>query len=97
MSWYAGQGLSADWLWRSPPSWFSDRPAAVLTMRRRPGRIAATLFDDARESRLYDATQAMAASPDGRLTVIVGAAGSGKTIVLSERIARTIVAARVLS
>ncbi len=32
-------------------------------------------------------------SPDGRLTVIVGAAGSGKTIVLSERIARTIVAA----
>ncbi|MDX6721061.1 MAG: hypothetical protein QOJ63_3315 [Solirubrobacteraceae bacterium] len=92
-SWYSGQGLSADRLWRRPPSWSSDPPAAPLTMRRRPGRIAATLFDDVRDRRLHDATQATAASPDGRLTVIVGAAGSGKTIVLSERIARTIVAA----
>ncbi|MDX6683350.1 MAG: hypothetical protein QOG94_3389 [Solirubrobacteraceae bacterium] len=93
-SWYERHGLTAERLWRSPPSWFSDRLAARLTMSRRSGRVAATLFDDARDGRLYDATQATAATPEERLTVIVGAAGSGKTIVLSERIARTIAAAR---
>lgn len=92
-TWYMRHGLTAERLWRSPPSWSSDRLAARLTMSRRPGRIASTLFDDARDGRLYDATQRAAASPETRLTVIVGAAGSGKTIVLSERIARTIVAA----
>jgi SAM-dependent methyltransferase len=92
-SWYTRHRLTAESLWRSPPSWSSDRLAARLTLSRRPGRIAATLFDDARDGRLYDASQERAARPEGRLTVIVGAAGSGKTIVLSERIARTIVAA----
>jgi SAM-dependent methyltransferase len=94
MSWYKRHGLTADRLWRSPPSWSSDRLAARLTMNRRPGRIAVTLFDDARDGRLHDATQATAASPEERLTVIVGAAGSGKTIVLSERIARTVAVAQ---
>ena len=43
-------------------------------------------------SFILDEKQDIAASPDGRLTAILGAAGSGKSRVLVERLTRTILA-----
>ena len=86
-AWYEDRGIAAKHLWKSRPAWSGDRPPASLTVRRTPGG-GPTLFDD--PHRLHDEQQAAAARPDGGPTVIVGAAGSGKSVVLSERIALTI-------
>lgn len=61
----------------------------LLAIRRPRGRAGATLFD-LRSGRLHDPEQIAAASPEGGLTIIVGAAGSGKSMVLAERIAATV-------
>lgn len=92
--WYERHELAKRGLWRHPPAWSSNAAPASLAMRRERGPISPTLFGDERDAGLSDEAQEMAAKPDGRLTVIVGAAGSGKTIVLSKRIADTIRTAR---
>jgi hypothetical protein len=63
-----------------------------MMMCRPPGRCGSTLLDDPRARHLPDELQAAAARPDGRLTIITGAAGSGKSIALAERVALTVVA-----
>lgn len=88
-TWYRSAGLTVRRLWSRRPAWSGDAPAS-LAMHRERGPISATLIPDERNARLVDAAQEKAATPERRLTVIIGAAGSGKTIVLSERIARTI-------
>ena len=88
--WYASRTRAADAsLWQRPPRWDGPSPASLL-LRRPPGRAGPALFSDPRTHRLYDPLQAEAAEPDQRLTVITGAAGSGKSIVLAERVARCV-------
>ncbi|MEI7774082.1 MAG: UvrD-helicase domain-containing protein [Verrucomicrobiota bacterium] len=48
------------------------------------------MVPEPRRRVLLSAEQEEAAEPDGRLTLIIGAAGSGKSWVLAERIVRTI-------
>ncbi len=88
--WYETRTRAADAaLWQRPPAWDGPLPASLL-LRRPPGRAGQALFSDPRAHRLYDDRQAAAAEPDQRLTVITGAAGSGKSIVLAERVARSV-------
>lgn len=88
--WYQLRTKDADAaLWQSAPWWDGPAPASLL-LRRPPGRAGHKLFSDPRAHRLYDDRQAEAAEPDQRLTVITGAAGSGKSIVLAERVARCV-------
>lgn len=88
--WYEMRTKDADAaLWQSAPWWDGPLPASLL-LRRPPGRAGRALFADPRAHRLYDDRQAEAAEPEQRLTVITGAAGSGKSIVLAERVARSV-------
>lgn len=70
-----------------PPSWGERRPG-VTVLRRQTyesldvGRSQTTLT--------LDEVQLAAATPDGRMTAIVGAAGSGKSRVLIERLLHTV-------
>jgi len=69
------------------PSWASDEGETRTFQRTRSGR----LFDlPAQRSLTLDDDQDRAAEPDGRMTAIIGAAGSGKSRVLIERVARTL-------
>jgi len=52
--------------------------------------VQQVLIPEVRSRVLLSTEQEEAAEPDGRLTLIVGAAGSGKSWVLAERIVRTI-------
>ncbi len=88
--WYEARATMADAaLWQRSPPWDAPSPAGLL-LRRPVGRAGSVLFSDPRTHRLYDERQAEAAEPDQRLTVITGAAGSGKSIVLAERVARCV-------
>lgn len=87
--WYERAGCDRRGLWSSPPSW-GESDQVSRWLRRPPGIGGDALFGDERDDRLYDDEQKAAAAPDGRLTMITGAAGSGKTIVLATRVAETI-------
>jgi hypothetical protein len=71
------------------PTW-ADSRADMKHLRRvkRRGESAAIR----RSTFVLDPKQDAAAQPDGRLTAILGAAGSGKSRVLVERVARTVLA-----
>ena len=81
-------GLTATYSKNYVPRWSDDLTDFVFLER--------VHFNQTRGKRLptntfvLDANQDSAATPDGRLTVILGAAGSGKSRVLVERVVRTI-------
>lgn len=91
--WYAKVGTVDSRLFRNPPSWASPSPPEVRAVERL-GAVRETLFDSAEASLLLDDEQVRAARPDDHATIVVGAAGSGKSCVLAERVVRTLEAGR---
>lgn len=77
---------SIGWMLNSPPQW-SEGSGRVGVMDLKRGAVG-ELFAPAGSQVLLDRDQAEAAEPDGRLTEILGAAGSGKSRVLIERLIR---------
>lgn len=70
------------WTWpHEVPTFLRFRDRGARDELFRPRRRDGVVLDDEQER---------AASPDGRLTAIVGAAGSGKSRVLVERVVRTV-------
>lgn len=69
------------------PSWNHDNPDFNLLSRCEYETLIPT---DVSNLFVLDSSQELAATPDGRLTAILGAAGSGKSRVLVERLVRTI-------
>ncbi|WP_373069621.1 UvrD-helicase domain-containing protein [Gemmatimonas sp.] len=86
--WYRATGEVSQGLLRKSPSWRRDSP--VVTACEPSGAAGATLFGPTGPTLLLDDEQDEAATPDDRLTVIVGSAGSGKSRVLAERVVRTL-------
>lgn len=72
---------------RGSPSWSGGRPSTVVSLTRDPYD---DLDVDRRPAIVLDRAQAVASEPDGRLTAIIGVAGSGKSRVLVERLVRTL-------
>ncbi|HVM07924.1 MAG TPA: UvrD-helicase domain-containing protein [Acidimicrobiales bacterium] len=91
--WYASAGTVRSQLYSRPPSWVSPSPPVVRAASR-SGAVRDTLFDTGEASLLLDDEQDEAARPDDHPTVVVGAAGSGKSRVLAERVVRTLETAR---
>ena len=71
------------------PTWSDNRAEYRHLSRFQKASVAQMRTSN---SFVLDAKQDIAATPDGRLTAILGAAGSGKSRVLVERVARSIVA-----
>jgi hypothetical protein len=91
--WYRNLGVRRD-----PPSylevvprWCEGGPPVVRGLSRAPGRVGETLFPPPSDELELDPAQRAAAAPADGPTVIAGPAGSGKTLVLAERIARTVI------
>lgn len=65
---------------------------AILSTATVPSPSAASpiALDQGGSFRIFDKKQDKAAEPDDRLTYVVGAAGSGKSLVLCERVVRAI-------
>jgi DNA helicase II / ATP-dependent DNA helicase PcrA len=86
-------GVGADAMKRLAPHvrWVDSSTMYTRLHRVQP---PADLFGEQTTLVRFDARQEAAATPDGRLTAIVGAAGSGKSHVLVERVARTVEAWR---
>lgn len=85
---YEGCGVGS--LADRDPSW-GDDTGVFLTLRRAAAPRALPLGAvDVRERLVLDQAQALAAEPEERLTAILGAAGSGKSRVLIERVARSL-------
>jgi len=80
-------GLTSKFANSLTPTW-SDKRADYRHLSR--SRQVSTIPPKSSNSFVLDTKQDIAASPDGRLTAILGAAGSGKSRVLVERVARTI-------
>ncbi len=91
--WYASTGAVRPALFRKPPTWASPASPVVRAVERL-GAVRDTLFDGAEASLLLDDEQDEAARPDDHPTVVVGAAGSGKSRVLAERVVRALETAR---
>ena len=72
-----------------PPTWSYAEPSVVEV-----GLSAGRLFQIPRTTLTYDPVQDKAAEPTERLTAIIGAAGSGKSRVLCERVVRTLETSR---
>lgn len=74
-----------------PCRWMDSTEPCVRVLHR-VGAVEGGLFDDRRRYRLpaLDEIQRAAAESDGRLTYVHGAAGSGKSRVLVERVVRTL-------
>lgn len=90
-SWYEQYAPRRRALWRKAPTMYEPRDECVSTALT-PGSArdpsgSPLLGLDAVWST--DADQERAATPDRKLTVIAGPAGSGKTVALAERVART--------
>jgi len=91
--WYANVGTIRSALYSKAPAWASPSSPAIRAVERL-GAVRETLFDPSEVSLLLDDEQDEAARPDDYPTVVVGAAGSGKSRVLAERVVRTLETAR---
>jgi SAM-dependent methyltransferase len=91
--WYGQVGTILPGLFATAPSWASPKPPVIRWIER-VGVVRDTLFDPTETSLLLDDEQDEAARPDDHPTVVVGAAGSGKSRVLAERVVRTLETAR---
>jgi len=89
--WYSRIAAVRPSLYARPPRWESN---PIVSWLKRSGPAVGTLFDLGGASLLLDREQDAAAEPDEHLTVLVGAAGSGKSRVLAERVVRTLETAR---
>jgi SAM-dependent methyltransferase len=89
--WYTGCDLVPASRLSTPPDWAS---APVYFSSVTPGGGESVLFDPTGPTLLLDDEQEEAARLDDRLTFVAGAAGSGKSRVLAERLVRTLEAAR---
>jgi hypothetical protein len=87
-AWLSKSGVSSG-LYGAPPQSLETLPPAVLVAENM-NPVQLVLVPEVRSRVLLSTEQDEAAEPDGRLTLIVGAAGSGKSWVLAERIVRTI-------
>lgn len=75
--------------WSRPPMWGADETVARELKSLVP-RQEALFGAPEPPALLLDSEQQKAAEVDSRPAVIIGAAGSGKSVVLAERIARTV-------
>lgn len=91
--WYRSAGSVRPGLFSMPPAWASASSPVVREVERL-GPVSDSLFDPIEASLLLDDEQDVAARPDDHPTVVVGAAGSGKSRVLAERVVRTLETAR---
>ena len=82
-------GVTATYSQGKPPSWNPDMPDFHVLVRADHQSLLP--MDVAIETFVLDEAQEIAATPDERLTAILGAAGSGKSRVLVERIVRSAV------
>jgi len=82
-------GLTSRFANSLSPSWSDNRADYRHLSRSRKGFVE---HSQNLSSFVLDAEQDAAATPDERLTAILGAAGSGKSRVLVERVARTLLA-----
>ncbi|WP_354699050.1 DNA helicase [Paraconexibacter sp. AEG42_29] len=89
--WYRDAGVTREpsgYLDRRP-EWHKANPVA-LALQRSAGPVGGRLFDSTPTGLELDDAQREAAVPTGGPTAIVGPAGSGKTLVLAERVALTV-------
>ena len=88
--WYRGLNVGSPWLYREPPDYEpKDDIAHAAFQHPNQGAAVGRLFTTSSGLALPDDDQERAALPDSRLTVVVGAAGSGKSRVLAKRVAAT--------
>lgn len=86
--WYQEQAPEGLEKFRGPATWIGVEQNQVVQLER-DAVARSTLFAVGGDGLLLDPEQDEAAQPEARLTIVVGAAGSGKSRVLAERIART--------